>query len=189
MPDMLIVLGDVSAKGYGTGKSGWNAVVRQFEEVIGPFFEFPFHVVLGDRDVGECSRLDRESVDWVASRFTGLDSAGSGGFSIGNISFLSLNAVALLCGNNDIRFSTEKRIERERSDIWLENEGVEDESGFDDKAGYGLKWRGNKMSSGSGPVLLLHFPLHWTTESCVKRSDINGTPGSVEKMLKTLVGR
>ncbi|GMP46038.1 hypothetical protein CsSME_00014347 [Camellia sinensis var. sinensis] len=23
-------------------------------------------------------------------------------------------------------------------------------------------WRENAMSSGSGPVLLLHFPLHWT---------------------------
>ncbi|CAM8972051.1 unnamed protein product [Rhodiola kirilowii] len=192
MPDMLIVLGDVSARGYGMAKSGWYSVLRQFQEVIGPFFELPFHVVLGDRDVGECSHLTRESVDWVASKFPGLDSAGSGAFRISNISFLSLNAVALLCGNNDIRFSTEKRIERERSDIWMDSGDMGDvkrESSLVNEAGYDFKWRGNEMSSGSGPVVLLHFPLHKTAESCVKDSDFGRTHNTFKRRIKTLVGR
>uniref|UniRef100_A0A7N0UL15 Metallophosphoesterase 1 n=1 Tax=Kalanchoe fedtschenkoi TaxID=63787 RepID=A0A7N0UL15_KALFE len=191
LPDMLIVLGDVSERGYKMAKSGWYSVLRQFQAVIGPFNELPLHVVLGDRDAGACSQLTRENVDWVAGRFPGLDSAGSGAFRIGNIGFLSLNAVALLCGNNDLRFSTEKRIERERSDIQMELKDMGDmKNEFTpvNLAGDDTKWRGNDMSSGSGPVVLLHFPLHRTAESCAKNSNLVGTQNTVMGKLKSVVG-
>ncbi|KAK9270156.1 hypothetical protein L1049_025732 [Liquidambar formosana] len=107
-PDMLLVLGDVSAKGHELTKSKWSSVLHQFQRMLGPFLGLPFHVILGDRDAGECSGLNAKSVNWIASSFPGLDSAGCGAFEISNISFVSLNAVALLFGNNDLHFSVEK---------------------------------------------------------------------------------
>ncbi|KAL5556958.1 hypothetical protein UlMin_039194 [Ulmus minor] len=79
-PDMLVVLGDVSAKGSELTK----------EE-------------MGIRIWGE---LSSKLVSWIAGRFPGLDSAGCGAFEISNVSFLSLNAIALLCGNNDLGFAS-----------------------------------------------------------------------------------
>ncbi|KAL5555655.1 hypothetical protein UlMin_037891 [Ulmus minor] len=72
-PDMLVVLGDVSAKGSELTKMKW---------------------------------LSSKSVSWIARRFIGLDSAGCGAFEISNVRFLSLNAVALLCGNNNLGFAS-----------------------------------------------------------------------------------
>ncbi|XP_024027662.1 metallophosphoesterase 1 isoform X2 [Morus notabilis] len=153
-PDMLVVLGDVSARGAELTKSKWLSVIHQFHGVLGPFLGLPLHVVLGDRDVGRCSELSAKSVNWIAGRFPGLDSTGCGSFEIGNVSFVSLNAVALLCGNNDLRFGVEKVIERESSDLSAESEADRNGESF---GGFG--WRENGVSSGSGPVVLLHFPL------------------------------
>ncbi|GMN45295.1 hypothetical protein TIFTF001_014482 [Ficus carica] len=159
-PDVLVVLGDVSARGSELTKSKWLSVLHQFHGVLGPFLELPLHVVLGDRDVGCCSELSAKSVNWIAGRFPGLDSAGCGSFEIGNVSFVSLNAVALLCGNNDLRFGVEKVLERESSDLRAESEEP-------DRVGEvsmvrEFRWRENGISSGSGPVVLLHFPLRQT---------------------------
>lgn len=160
---MLLVLGDISARGHELPRNKYVSVFRQFHRVLGPFLELPLHVVLGDRDVGECDELSEESVSWVAKRLPGLDSAGCGAFDIGNVSFVSLNAVALLCGNNELRFSVEKVVERESMDFQMGNERVNeamDENGQRRKRVYEFGWRENAMSSGSGPVLLLHFPLN-----------------------------
>ncbi|XWS23865.1 hypothetical protein CRYUN_Cryun28dG0052000 [Craigia yunnanensis] len=95
-PDMLLVLGDVSAKGSELSRSKWSSVLHQLDQILGPFLELPLHVILGDRHVGECSILDAKSVNWIARSFPGLDSSGCGTFEISNISFFSLNAMALL---------------------------------------------------------------------------------------------
>ncbi|XP_030481300.1 uncharacterized protein LOC115698229 isoform X2 [Cannabis sativa] len=162
-PDMLVVLGDVSAKGWELNKPKWESVLHQFDQLLGPFLDLPLHVVLGDRDLGRCGELNRKSVNWVAGRFPGLDSAGCGAFEINNVSFVSLNAVALLCGNDDLRFSVEKVIERENVDLRTERENFEevviDESDHGRESVGGLQWKEKDISSGSGPVLLLHFPL------------------------------
>ncbi|XP_065880259.1 uncharacterized protein [Euphorbia lathyris] len=167
-PDMLLILGDVSAKGFEMTKSKWGAMLHQFHNILGPFIDLPLHVVLGDRDVGECSKLDARSVQWIARGFPGLDSAGCGAFGISNVSFVSLNAVALLCGNNKLRFSVERAIETESIDVQLETEATS----MDDYGNLGevpLRWRANEVSYGSGPVLLLHFPLHKTAkDSCTE---------------------
>ncbi|XP_076904529.1 uncharacterized protein LOC143560005 [Bidens hawaiensis] len=89
-----------------------------------------------------------------------------GSFDIGNVNFVSLNSVALLCGNNDLQFSVERTLETERLELQTENEKVMDV--MNDSSGiripkYESDWRENTMLSGSGPVLLLHFPLHQTT--------------------------
>ncbi|XP_057469273.1 uncharacterized protein LOC130758391 [Actinidia eriantha] len=164
-PDMLLVLGDLSAKGSELTRSRWSSVLQQFHRLLGPFLGLPFHVILGDRDIGDCSELNAISVNWLASNLPGLDSAGCGAFEIGNITFVSLNALALLCGNNNLRFSVEKVIEREsidlRMDIEQTTEVLDASSEYRMTSG-DFGWRENAMSSGSGPVLLLHFPLHWT---------------------------
>lgn len=162
-PDMLLVLGDVSANGSKLSRRKWLSVLHQFDRMLGPFLDLPLHAILGDRDVGECSGLDAKSVNWIARNFPGLDSSGCGAFEISNISFVSLNAVALLCGNSSLRFDVEKVIERESVDLQMEIEGVaeaKNESDMFRELSNDFGWRENAMTSGSGPVLLLHFPLH-----------------------------
>ncbi|XVE95338.1 hypothetical protein REPUB_Repub02eG0088400 [Reevesia pubescens] len=162
-PDMLLVLGDVSANGLELSRSKWLSVLNQFDHMLGPFLDLPLHVILGDRDVGECTGLDAKSVNWIARSFPGLDSSGCGTFEISNVSFVSLNAVALLCGNNRLRFDVEKVIERESVDLQMEIKGTaeaKNESGIFRELSYDFGWRENAMTSGSGPVLLLHFPLY-----------------------------
>ncbi|KDP20225.1 hypothetical protein JCGZ_09857 [Jatropha curcas] len=169
-PDMLLVLGDISAKGFELNKTKWVSLLHQFHQMLGPFLELPFHVVLGDRDVGECNKLDARFVHWVSRSFPGLDSAGCGAFEISNVSFVSLNAVALLCGNNKLRFSVERTIETESIDLRMETDGITelvDDSGKLRQLPDSFRWRENAMLSGSGPVLLLHFPLYRTAnDSC-----------------------
>ncbi|XAR62179.1 hypothetical protein NMG60_11016840 [Bertholletia excelsa] len=167
-PDMLLVLGDVSAKGSKLTKSKWSSVIHQFHGLLGPFLGLPIHVILGDRDIGDCSGLNAVSVNWIARNFPALDSAGCGAFEISNISFVSLNAVALLCGDNKLRFSVEKLIESESVDLQMESEQNTEMLYKPSKIrshSADFQWRENTMSSGSGPVLLLHFPLHWTSNN------------------------
>ncbi|XP_048129902.1 metallophosphoesterase 1-like isoform X2 [Rhodamnia argentea] len=168
-PDMLVVLGDFSARGSELTRRKWVPVLRQFHRLIGSLITLPFHVILGDRDIGDCSELDSQLVDWISSHLPGLDSAGCGAFEMENITFLSLNSVALLCGNNALRFGVEEVIERESLDFQTEIEGARTEMTNDFSLGKEMSpnfaWRENSMESGSGPVLLLHFPLHPTGRS------------------------
>ncbi|KAK2659677.1 hypothetical protein Ddye_006210 [Dipteronia dyeriana] len=166
--DMLLVLGDVSAKGSELTRKRWLTMLNQFHQMLGPFLGLPFHVVLGDRDVGECGRLEAKSVDWIAGNFPGLDTAGCGAFEISNVSFVSLNTVVLLCGNNKLRFGVEKVIESENIDLRMDSKGtaktINDFSKFSESY-HDFTWRENAMSPSSGPVLLLHFPLHRTVDN------------------------
>lgn len=166
-------------------------MLHQFQRMLGPFLGLPFHVFLGDRDAGECSGLNAKSVNWIASSFPGLDSAGCGAFEISNISFVSLNAVALLCGNNDLCFSVEKVIERENIDLQMETEDTIEainDSSKSKEASHNFGWRRNAMVSRSDPVLLLHFPLHQTGNSnCRGGSALNGTSNNAIGSSKTIV--
>ncbi|KQK18914.1 metallophosphoesterase 1 isoform X2 [Brachypodium distachyon] len=162
-PDMIIVLGDVSAKGSEQNESKWVAVLEQFEGILGRYSSLPLHIVLGDKDVGGCSNLDGKFVHRMTKHLPGLDSSGCGAFEISNISFVSLNAVALLCDDNVLRSSLEKVMEKEshrfQSKLFNGVEhclmGSEKGQGFGDQG-----WRQNCMTAGSGPIILLHIPLH-----------------------------
>lgn len=164
-PDLLLVLGDVSAKGSELTKSKWVSVLHQFYKILGPFVDLPYHVILGDRDIGKCGDLDVNKVNWIAHKLPGLDSSGCGAFEIGNISFVTLNAVALLCGNSSLRFDVEKAIERESLELRGETEGatktINDYTNFGG-ANNNFLWRESNALSGSGSVLLLHLPLDQT---------------------------
>lgn len=164
-PDLLIVLGDVSAKGSKLIKSKWVSVLHQFYQMLGPFVDLPFHATLGDRDIGECSDLDANKVNWISRKLPGLDRSGCGAFEIGNVSFVSLNSVALLCDNSSLRFDVEKVIERESVELREETEAATktmNHSTHSRHTKYNFFWRESTVLSGSGPVLLLHLPLDQT---------------------------
>ncbi|CAK8560422.1 unnamed protein product [Lathyrus sativus] len=164
-PDLLIVLGDVSAKGSKLTKTKWLSVLRQFYQMVGPFVDLPFHATLGDRDIGECSDLDVNKVNWISRKLPGLDRSGCGAFEIGNVSFVSLNAVALLCDNSSLRFDVEKVIESESLELREVTEATtktRNHSTDSTDANYNFFWRESTLLSGSGPVLLLHLPLDRT---------------------------
>ncbi|KAJ1258665.1 hypothetical protein BS78_10G092900 [Paspalum vaginatum] len=162
-PDMIVVLGDISAKGSELAEREWISIIEQFEGILGRYSSLPLHVVLGDKDVGTCASLDGKFVHRRAKHLPGLDPSGCGSFDISNVSFVSLNAVALLCGHNALRFSIEKVMEREShhfqkgrvNDAECYPLGCRRRESFAD-----ISWRHNSMESGSGPVVLLHFPLH-----------------------------
>jgi hypothetical protein len=133
--------------------------------MLGPFVDLPFHAILGDRDIGECSDLDANNVNWISRKLPGLDSSGCGAFEIGNVSFVSLNSVALLCDNSSLRFDVEKVIERESLELREESETAAKTINYSTRArdvNYNFFWRESTMLSGSGPVLLLHLPLDQT---------------------------
>ncbi|KAF8723500.1 hypothetical protein HU200_021447 [Digitaria exilis] len=112
-PDMIVVLGDISAKGSEFTERKWISVIEQFEGILGHHSSLPRLIALGDKDVGSCANLEGKFVHHKAKHLPGLDSCGCGAFEISNVSFVSLNAVALLCDNNDLRFGVEKFMERE----------------------------------------------------------------------------
>ncbi|KAF0922187.1 hypothetical protein E2562_027783 [Oryza meyeriana var. granulata] len=163
-PDTIVVLGDISAKGFELTESKWIDVLEQFEGILGQYSALPLYIALGDKDVGGCANLDNSFVHRVTKHLPGLDSSGCGTFEIGNVSFVSLNAVALLCGNNPLRFSIEKVIEKENHHF---QQKVVNEAGYFSLGSVereGFTWRQNNMESGSGPVVLLHFPLYKSHE-------------------------
>ncbi|KAF4391152.1 hypothetical protein F8388_009574 [Cannabis sativa] len=106
---MLVVLGDVSAIGWELNRP---KMVVSAPPLLGPFLNLPLHIVLGNRDLRRCGKLNQKSINWVAR--------GCGTFKISNVSFVSLNVMALLCGNDGLRFSVEKVIERENVDVRTE---------------------------------------------------------------------
>lgn len=177
-PDMIVVLGDISAKGSELTERKWISVIDQFEGILGHHSSLPLLTVLGDKDVGNCANLEGKFVHRRAKHLPGLDSCGCGAFEITNVSFVSLNAIALLCGNNNLRFGVEKFMERESHHFQSLNEaecyplGCEKREGSTD-----ISWRQNSMDSGSGPVILLHFPLHRFD------AEVTGVPTSAEAIV------
>jgi ethanolamine phosphate phosphodiesterase len=160
---MLIVLGDISAMGSTLTDTKWSSVLQQFYTMLGPQFSLPLHILPGDRDMGKCSNLRTNIISVTVNHMPALDSAGCSAFEIANVSFVSLNSMALLCENDELRFGVEKVVEREsyefqrRTGVEMDrgNSYVEEMEMPDD-----FQWRENAMRTGSGPVVLLHLPLH-----------------------------
>ncbi|RLN12883.1 metallophosphoesterase 1-like [Panicum miliaceum] len=175
-PDMIVVLGDISAKGSEVTERKWISVIEQFEGILGHHSSLPLLTVLGDKDVGNCANLEGKFVHCRAKHLPGLDSCGRGAFEISNVSFVSLNAVVLMCGNNDLQFGVEKFMEREIHHFQSLNEGECYPSGCEKREGStDISWRRNNMDSGSGPVILL--PLHRFD------ADVTGVPTSSEAIV------
>lgn len=162
--------------------SKWFPILHQFQGMLGPFLSMPLHIVLSDRDTGKCRKLNSSFVSEIASYLPGLNSVGCGAFEISNINFVSLNAVALLCGNNALRFDVEKVIESEHLDLQSQMQETSEKYTESNKINVDFSnfhWRQNDAALGSGPVILLHLPLHRTTKSKYFETDIIGDYTSV----------
>lgn len=181
---MLVVLGDISVNGWHLTHGKWLSTVEEFQKILGPFMGIPLHVMLGDRDIGRCSDPDVNSIRRMTRSLPGLDSIGCSSFEISNISFLSLNTMALLCGQNNLRFGVEKVIERESSFLQSVSQGTTETSNcsLDVEKGFDLfGWRTNTLQPGAGPVLLLHFPLHRKFSNCGRTKSLNERSNNWEK--------
>ncbi|KAI0495482.1 hypothetical protein KFK09_021783 [Dendrobium nobile] len=173
-PDMLVILGDIAAKRLELGNGDWLVVLQQLKRVIGPFDGVPLVVGLGERDVGECSELDEESVAKIANHLPGLDRTGSASFRFENVSFFLINDVALLCNENALRFGVEKLIETESFDLREQSKNSLLEAAVSDEINIlsdGFPTLKSYPPSGSGPVLLLHFPLSRAAEKNIERNN------------------
>ncbi|KAJ4761538.1 Metallophosphoesterase 1 [Rhynchospora pubera] len=162
-PHMLVVLGDISAMGSALSDAQWSSVLHQFYNILGPHFSLPLHILPGDRDMGKCSQLRTNILTLTADHMPALDSAGCSTFQIANVSFVSLNSMALLCENDDLRFGVEKVVERVSVEF-QRRAGVQMDRGIDFveevEMSADFQWRETGMTSGTGPVVLLHFPLY-----------------------------
>ncbi|CAL5046882.1 unnamed protein product [Urochloa decumbens] len=110
-------------------------------------------IVLGDISVKGSELTERKWIS-VIEQFEGI---------LGHHSSLPLltTLVALLCGNNNLRLGVEKFMERESHHFQRLNEAGCYPSGCENREDSAeVSWRQNSMESGSGPVVLLHFPLH-----------------------------
>lgn len=192
-PDMLLILGDVSTKGFQLTSENWSSLVQQFERMLGPYLHLPFHVTLGDRDIGECSKLKASLVHRVASSFPQLNHGGCGSFEMSNVSFISLNAMALLCGNNELLSDVETVIERESAYLQTRTEDGREQRvkvTAASEVSYQYRWRDNPTSSQSGPVLLLHFPLQQISKRYCSQESSSSTiwnyfPDSLKLLRRT----
>ncbi|KAH9625885.1 hypothetical protein KSS87_003399 [Heliosperma pusillum] len=191
-PDMLIVLGDVSASGYELTRNKWSSVLQRFETILGPYLQLPLHVTLGDRDIGECAKLKPAFVQQVATSFPYLYSAGCGSFEIGNVSFVSLNTVALLCGNNELLSDVETVIERESAYLRMQTERADEpiaKSYVTNEDSYEFQWSEHSVPSQSGPVLLVHLPFqHVSGGHCCERK-VNTIVSLLPDRMKLLQSR
>ena len=80
---MIVVLGDISAKGSELTERKWISVIEQFEGISGHHSSLPLLISLGDKDVGTCANLEREIVHCRAKHLPGLlDSCGCRAFEI-----------------------------------------------------------------------------------------------------------
>ena len=191
---MLLILGDVSANGFQLTSKEWSSVVQHFQKVIGTYLHLPFHVTLGDRDIGECSKLKARLVNRLANSFPELNHWGCGSFEMSNVSFISLHSIALLCGNNELLSAVETVIESESAYLRTNTEDGREQTVeliTANKASYLYRWRDNPMSSQSGPVLLVHFPLQQTSKKYCRKESNSSTiwytlPDSLKLLLRWL---
>lgn len=154
---MIVVLGDLSAGGSDLNVGKWLDELQEFQWMLGPYVGLPMHVVLGERDMGRCGELNEEFIGGIAGYLPGMDSAGCGAFVMKNVTFVSLNGVALQCKDGQLRFGVERVIERESMEL---RSRVQETDGNGDVGVDEFQWRDNGVESGSGPVVLVHFPLH-----------------------------
>jgi len=100
-PDILIVLGDIFANGWKSTNKQWFSVLHQFQDMMDPSISVPLYIVVGDRDVGGYSETNR-LVDCAANSLPRLKSTACGSFSVSNVNFVSLNAIATACDQDNL---------------------------------------------------------------------------------------
>eukprot|EP00249_Psilotum_nudum_P005880 c19299_g1_i3 orf=850-1653(+) len=111
-----------------------------------PYSDALIHVAVGNHDVGDYYEMSPSLLQRFVVSFPDLDETGSSLFMVENVTFISLNAMALACENCPSHFAVK---------------------GLVDKARYLLVKSLNEEKQRTNPrlVVLLHLPLYRTDES------------------------
>eukprot|EP00250_Pteridium_aquilinum_P018973 c24245_g1_i2 orf=226-846(+) len=52
-PHALLILGDISDWGRKSTEEQWGLVMRRFKDMVKPFLGLPYHVIVGNHDIGD----------------------------------------------------------------------------------------------------------------------------------------
>ena len=156
-PHTLLILGDLSDWGRKSTDEQWQSVVDRFLKIAKPFLGLPFHVSVGNHDIGDFYQVTPALTHRFASSFPGLDETGSSTFMIKDVSFVSLNSMALACDGCPMHTSMKRLVEdtKERLQTFHSTNGL-----------------GTDSNPFRKPVLLLHLPLYREDESLCNIVDI-----------------
>lgn len=148
-PHALLVLGDVSDWGRKSSKEEWQSVVRRFKDIAMPLLSLPHHVLPGNHDIGDYYQITPTLLQHFVDTFPSLDNTGSRAFTIRNISFVSLNAMALACDECPSYNSMKMTVEQLKAALQTDTDDAFDR-----------------------PVLLTHLPVHREDESVCDLVDV-----------------
>ncbi|MCO5557992.1 hypothetical protein L7F22_011566 [Adiantum nelumboides] len=164
-PHSLLVLGDISDWGRKSTKEQWHSLVLRFKDMTMPYLGLPFYVLPGNHDIGDYYQITPSLLQQFVEAFPSLDDAGNEVFMIRNISFASLNAMALACEECP-SYSTTKNVV-ERLEIALQTDVLSSE--YTQQNGLPIH---SSEDASERPVLLTHLPLYREDESVCDSVDI-----------------
>ena len=155
-PHTLLILGDLSDWGRKSTDEQWKSVVHRFVKVAKPFLGLPYHVSVGNHDIGDFYQVTPALIHRFARSFPGLDETGSSTIMIKNVSFVSLNAMALACDGCPMHASMQNVVEDVKKNLQFPT----------------VKGLGTSASRFRKPILLSHLPLYREDESVCNTLDI-----------------
>lgn len=161
-PHTLLVLGDISDWGRKSTEEQWKSVVDRFNDMAKPFLGLSYHVSAGNHDIGDFYQITPTLLHRFVNTFPGLDETGSAIFTIRNISFVSLNAMALACDACPMHGSMQKVVEVAQSALQTGSNGSQQLTEY---TGQMDSTTSSSANAFQRPVLLLHLPLYRADES------------------------
>lgn len=133
----------------------------RFKDMAKPLLGLPYHVSAGNHDIGDYYQITPTLLQQFVNSFPGLDNTASAAFTIRNISFVAVNAMALACEACPMYSSVTKAVEQfsmsgRQSSLEIAQQG-------------GLL---GHSSPSERPVLLTHLPLYRGNEIVCDAVDI-----------------
>lgn len=162
-PHALLILGDISDWGRKSTEEQWGSVVQRFKDMAKPFLGLPYHVSAGNHDIGDYYQITPALLQQFVNSFPGLDDTGSAAFTIRNISFVAMNAMALACEACPRYNSMKKVVEQFRKSDMSGSLSSSESTQQTDSLMHSTRER---------PVLLTHLPLYRADESVCDSIDI-----------------
>lgn len=162
-PHALLILGDISDWGRKSTEEQWGSVVQRFKDMAKPFLGLPYHVSAGNHDIGDYYQITPALLQQFVNSFPGLDDTGSAAFTIRNISFVAMNAMALACEVCPRYNSMKKVVEQFRKSDMSGSQSSSESTQQTDSLMHSTRER---------PVLLTHLPLYRADESVCDSIDI-----------------
>eukprot|EP00250_Pteridium_aquilinum_P018972 c24245_g1_i1 orf=226-1452(+) len=165
-PHALLILGDISDWGRKSTEEQWGLVMRRFKDMVKPFLGLPYHVIVGNHDIGDYYQVTPTLLRRFVNSFPGLDETASAAFTIRNISFVSVNAMALACDVCPTFSSAQKAVEQFKAALDLS--GIQSS---EDTQQTNLQTHSTRNAF-KRPVLLTHLPLYRADESVCDLVDV-----------------